>query len=489
MGIKVLPSLLLAFSYYTFPTLATGTIHPHVDVAIIGAGFSGLTAAKELQAANKSIVVLEAYDRVGGRVFDDKFPDGTVTYRGAQFVGAAQTNMVAMAKEMGVELIPTYNNGSTVLFINNTRSKFSSDSSVTGDLPVDAASLTQVATTEMLLNDLASEINPVAPWNHSRANEWDSQTFASWLDTKNLSSTARFVFDLAASTGFCEESGEVSFLSTLLSIGTSRNETGSGSFNQVTSSVDGAELMICKGGCQSIAIKISELLGSEHVKLNAPVRIVRKTEHGYEISTDAGTVTSKKVVVAMPPVMSSRIQWVPPMPAGRDQISQRMPMGSVAKAIAKYKTPFWRADGLNGQAFSNTGLVVSTYDVSPEDGSSGVLLAFIPADQARKIDGKSHKDIQAMVTKDFVNIFGPKASAATDWIIQQWDQEEYTRGGYNSNFPPGTLTKYGPYIATPFKGIHFAGVETSLFWRGYMDGAISAGKRVAAEVLDSLNYI
>ncbi|CAN9121336.1 unnamed protein product [Alternaria alternata] len=482
MAIKVLPSLLLASSYYTLPTLATGTIHSHVDVAIIGAGFSGLTAAKELQAANKSMVVLEAYDRVGGRVFDDKFPDGTVTYRGAQFVGAAQSNMVAMAKEMGVELIPTYNNGSTVLFINNTRSKFPSDSSVTGDLPVDAASLTQVATTKMLLNELASEINPVAPWNHTRANEWDSQTFASWLDTKNLSSTASFDWIL-------RRIREVSFLSTLLSIGTSRNETGSGSFNQVTSSVDGAESMICKGGCQSIAIKISELLGSEHVKLNAPVRIVRKTEHGYEISTDAGTVTSKKVVVAMPPVMSSRIQWVPPMPAGRDQISQRMPMGSVAKAIAKYKTPFWRADGLNGQAFSNTGLVVSTYDVSPEDGSSGVLLAFIPADQARKIDGESHEDIQAMVTKDFVNIFGPKASAATDWIIQQWDQEQYTHGGYNSNFPPGTLTKYGPYIATPLEGIHFAGVETSLFWRGYMDGAISAGKRVAAEVLDSLSYI
>jgi hypothetical protein len=72
---------------------------------------------------------------------------------------------------------------------------------------------------------------------------------------------------------------------------------------------------------------------------------------------------------------------------------------------------------------------VSTYDVPPEDGSSGVLLASIPADEARRLNGKFHGDIQAMVTKDFVNIFGPKVSAATDWIIQQWDQKESTRGG------------------------------------------------------------
>ncbi|RAQ99795.1 amine oxidase [Stemphylium lycopersici] len=487
MAIKVLPSLLLAFSYYSFPALATDTIHPHVDVAIIGAGFSGLTAAKELQAANKSFVVLEAYNRVGGRVFDDNFPDGTRTYRGAQFVGAAQTNMVAMAKEMGVELIPTFNSGNTVLVINGTRTVFSPDASGAENLPVDPAILVEVANTEKILNEFANEINPAAPWNHSRANEWDSQTIASWLDSQSLSPIARLVFDTTVSTGFCEESGEVSFLSLLLSIGTSRNETETGSLDEINSAVDGAESMICKGGCQNIAINIAKILGPDNVKLNAPVRVVRKTDHGYKITTDAGTVTSKRVVVAMPPVMSSRIRWVPPMPAGRDQVSQRMPMGSIAKVIAKYKAPFWREDGLSGQALSNTGLVVSAYDISPEDGCSGVLLGFVPADRARAIDGKSHEYIQDLVKKDFVNLFGPKASAPTDWVIQQWDQEEYTRGGYNSNFPPGTLTKYGPYIATPFQGIHFAGVETSLFWRGYMDGAISAGKRAAIEVLDSLN--
>lgn len=94
---------------------------------------------------------------------------------------------------------------------------------------------------------------------------------------------------------------------------------------------------------------------------------------------------------------------------------------------------------------------MSTYDISPEDGSSGVLLAFIPADEARRLNEKFHGDVQAMVTKDFVNIFGPKVSAATEWIIQQWNQEEYTRGGYNGKFPPGTLTKCGPCIATPFR--------------------------------------
>ncbi|RYO48588.1 hypothetical protein AA0116_g12331 [Alternaria tenuissima] len=164
-------------------------------------------------------------------------------------------------------------------------------------------------------------------------------------------------------------------------------------------------------------------------------------------------------------------------------------MGSVAKIIAQYKSPFWRASGSSGRAFSNMGLSTVVWDISPEDGSSGVLLGFVSGDRARSIDGKSQAEIESLATKDFVSYFGAEAANVKAWKIQQWDQEEYTRGGFDSNYGPGTLTSLGKYLAAPYEGIHFAGVETAQFWRGYMDGAISAGERVAAEVLDSLSYI
>lgn len=470
------------------PSLATSHHSSHyTDVAIVGGGFSGLVSARELVKANKSVVVLEARDRVGGRVLDTHFSDGSTAPLGGQFVGPAQINMVALANEYGVELMPSYANGSNVLYINGTRSVFSSEAETTGSLPIDAASLEEVARIQELLGTLGNQLDPAAIRKHPQAYEWDSQTFGSWLDNHASSATTKLVMNLAATTGFCEEAGLVSFLSVLVSIGTSRTANGTGSFNEIVSSVDGAEAMWCKGGCQQIAIKIADELGSERVKLDSAVRLIEKTAHGYKITTDAGSVMSRKVVLALPPPMSSRIRFVPPLPAGRDQFSQRSPMGSVAKVIARYDKPFWRAHGLSGQAYSNRGSAFSTFDNSPQDASSGVLLGFVTADQSRAINGLPKAEIQALVKQDFVNYFGPEAKNATEWIVQQWDEEEYSRGGYNSLYGLGALTRYHEYISTPFQGIHFSGVETAEYFRGYIDGAITSGERAAKEIIDALN--
>jgi monoamine oxidase len=148
-----------------------------------------------------------------------------------------------------------------------------------------------------------------------------------------------FIMNLTTTTGFCEEPGLVYFLLVLVSIGTLRPANGTGSFNEIVSSVDGAEAMWCKGGCQQTAIKIADELGSERVKLNSAVRLAEKTDHGYKIATDAGSEMSQKVVLALPPPISSRIRFVPALPAGSDQFWQRPPMSSVAKVIAIYEKP------------------------------------------------------------------------------------------------------------------------------------------------------
>jgi monoamine oxidase len=128
-------------------------------------------------------------------------------------------------------------------------------------------------------------------------------------------------------------------------------------------------------------------------------------------------------------------------------------------------------------------VVRSTYDNSPEDGSFGAIMGFINADEMRAFDDKPQVEVEAAVLKDFINYFGPKAKAATSWVLQRWDNEEWSRGGPVAFGPPGVLTKYGPALKKPFDGIHFAGTESSNYWVGYMDGAIRSGERVAKEIL------
>lgn len=160
-------------------------------------------------------------------------------------------------------------------------------------------------------------------------------------------------------------------------------------------------------------------------------------------------------------------------------------MGSIGKTIAIYDTPFWRTDGLSGQVVSDSGVVRTTFDDSPEDGSDGAIMGFIEADEMRQFDAKPDDEIRAEVVKDYIKYSGPKATSPTSWVIQRWDNEEFLRGGPVAFAPPGVLTQYGPALRQRFEGIHFAGTESASYWTGYMDDAIRSGERVTKEILDS----
>jgi monoamine oxidase len=161
-------------------------------------------------------------------------------------------------------------------------------------------------------------------------------------------------------------------------------------------------------------------------------------------------------------------------------------MGSIGKAIAVYDTPFWRADGLNGQVVSDSGVVRSTFDNSPPDASYGALMGFIEADEMRAYDAASVDEVKAAVLKDYANYFGDKAKSPTSFVLQRWNNEGFSRGGPVAFAPPGVLTDYGTSLRKPVGGIHWAGTETSTYWNGYMDGAVRSGERVAKEVLAEL---
>ncbi|NGO08468.1 FAD-dependent oxidoreductase [Streptomyces sp. HC44] len=456
------------------------------DVAIVGGGLAGLTAARDLVAAGASVVVLEARDRVGGRVVNLKLSNGGVTEGGGEFIGPTQTRIKALADELGVATFPTYNTGNNLLYKDGKRTPYATDGPLGAVPPVDAAGLANAAIVQAMLNDMATKVPVNAPWTAAKAAEWDRQTFETWLRANAVIPSAKFLLDVACTSLFSAEPRELSLLFVLFYIAAAGDASNPGTLERLTSTAGGAQATRFVNGSHQVPLKLAERLGSGRVALSAPVRSIARSGDRYTVTADGLTVSARRVVVALPPPLAARITYDPLLPASRDQLSQRLPMGSVGKAIAVYDTPFWRADGLNGQVVSDTGAVRSTFDNSPSDASYGALMGFIESDQMRALDATPADEVKAAVLKSYATYFGDKAKSPTSFVLQRWDNEAYSRGGPVAYAPPGLLTQYGPALRKPAGGIHWAGTETSGFWNGYMDGAVRSGERVAEEVLAAL---
>ncbi|MCF3134373.1 flavin monoamine oxidase family protein [Streptomyces olivochromogenes] len=455
------------------------------DVCVVGGGLAGLTAARDLVAGGRSVVVLEARDRVGGRVVNLKLANGGVTEGGGEFIGPTQDRLRALADSLGVATFPTYNAGKNLLYKDGKRTPYATDGILGSVPPVDAAGLANAAIVQSQLDGMAKQVPVDAPWTAAKAAEWDRQTFESWLNAHAVVPSAKFLLDVACTSIFSAQPRELSLLYVLYYIAAAGNESTAGTLERLTDTANGAQDSRFVGGSQQVPIKLAATLG-DRVVLGAPVRSVVRSGGAYLVTADGITVTASRVVVAVPPPLAARISYDPLLPATRDQLCQRLPMGSVGKAIAVYDTPFWRADGLNGQAVSDTGVVRSTFDNSPLDGSYGALMGFIEGDEMRAYDAASTDDIRAAVLKDYANYFGDRAKSPTHFVVQRWDNEGFSRGGPVAYAPPGVLTGYGDALREPVGGIHWAGTETSTYWNGYMDGAVRSGERVAKEVLAAL---
>ncbi|MFE0257393.1 flavin monoamine oxidase family protein [Streptomyces sp. NPDC059010] len=470
----------------TLTAAGTGTASAaaarEVDVAIVGAGLAGLTAARDLVAAGRSVAVLEARDRVGGRVMGLGLAGGGVTEGGGEFIGPTQDRIKALADSLGVQTFTTYNSGNNLLYKDGRKTPYATDGVLGSVPPIDAAGLANAAIVQATLDDLAKQIPVDAPWTAAKAEEWDRQTFETWLRANAVIPSAKFLFDVACTSIFSAEPRELSFLFVLFYIAAAGNPSTPGTLERLTETAGGAQELRFVGGSQLVPVKLAATLG-DRVVLGAPVRTITKSGAKYAVTADGITVTAKRVVVAVPPPLAARITYDPLLPAARDQLTQRLPMASVGKAIAVYDTPFWRADGFNGQVVSDTGVISSTFDNSPPDASYGALMGFIEADEARKLDAASEAEVRAAVLKDYATYFGPKAASPTSFVLQRWNNEAYTRGGPVSIAAPGVLTQYGSALREPVGGIHWAGTETSTHWMGFMDGAVRSGERVAKEVL------
>jgi monoamine oxidase len=397
-----------------------------------------------------------------------------------------QDRILALGKALGVDTYKTYNDGENLYYQDGRSTRYASGGPL-GPVPPDPTGTPDAFKAIQQLNEMAKEIPVDAPWEAPRAKEHDGQTFETWKLANTTTENGRALLDLGIEAVWACQPRDVSLLHVLFYIAAARNESAPISFERLLNVPGGAQESRFVGGSQLVALRMAERLGAKRIQLRAPVRRIEQSRGRALVVCDRNiTVSARRVVVAVPPAVTALIDHDPPLSAGRAQLTQRFPMGSVIKVMALYDKPFWRGEGLTGQVTSDTGPSRLTFDNTPPEGSPGVLLGFLEGTEAREYGRRSLEDRRTAVLANFAQYFGPRAAKPNRYIEMNWGAERWTRGCYVGYTPPGVLLDYGRYIREPAGLIHWAGAETATLWNGYMDGAVRSGERAAGEVLSAL---
>jgi monoamine oxidase len=453
--------------------------HPtslEADVIIVGAGLSGMIAARNVLAAGLKPLILEADERVGGRILTHDVIPGVPVELGAQWIGDTHKRMFRLAAELGVETYAQYDEGETsydlagsgVVRENEFRTRFADE-------------LDQLERVLRHLDELAAEVPVEAPWLAPRAAEWDVITAGTWYDNQGLSPVARTLLEICTVGILAVPTVEVSFLHLLFTI-----QTCGVTSELFAESEGGAQTTRIIGGTSEIPRRLAALV-AEHIVLDVPVQLIEHAADSVTVHCRGGLVArGRRVIVAISPTLAGRIMYDPPLPGVRDQLTQRLPNGSAMKAFFIYDEPFWRNDGFNGQLISDIGPARMSNDTCIPGDDHGVILLFLEGDQARTYGRLPEAERREGLTAELVRHFGSAAAHPEFYVDGEWSERQWTRGCYNANHGPHVWTTYGPALAAPIGVIHWASTDTATYWSAYMEGAVDAGERAAQAVIVEL---
>ncbi len=449
------------------------------DVVVVGAGPAGLMAARRLAAAGASVAVLEARDRVGGRTHTDVV-DGAVLEVGGQWVSPDQTELLGLLDELGMETFSRYREGESVyLAPDGTRTRYSG-----GDFPVGEKTALEIERLTGLLDDLAAEVGPHEPWAHPRAQELDTISFDHWLRQQSDDEEA------CADVGLFVAGGMLTKPATSFSVLQAVLMAASaGSFTNLTDEDFILDRRVV-GGMQSVSEAMAAALGDD-VHLSTPVRTITRThegpgEGGVVVTSDRVTVAARRVVVAVPPNLYTRISFDPPLPRRQHQLHQHLSLGLVIKVHAVYETPFWRADGLSGTGFGAASLVQEVYDNTNHEDGRGTLVGFVSDVKADHLFTLSEEDRRAAVLESLAGFLGEEALHPVVYYESDWGSEEWTRGAYAASFDLGGLSRYGADQAAPVGPISWACSDIAAEGYQHVDGALRMGRSAADAVIAEL---
>lgn len=447
------------------------------DVVIVGAGAAGLTAANALKRAGLSVAVLEARERVGGRLHTDDI-EGAMLEVGGQWVSPDQEALKETLAELGLETFSRYREGESV-YINaaGELTRF------TGDIfPVPAATEKVMVDLIARLDEMVAQMDPDRPWEHPDAEALDRVSFESWLyqqtdDKEAVDNIALFI----AGAMLTKPPHAFSTLQALLMA------ASAGSFSNL---VD-ADFILDErvvGGLQQVPLLLAERLGQD-VFLSQPVRTLKygdSADHGsggVTAISDGMTVHARFAILALAPVLYDRISFVPAFPRLQHQLHQHISMGFVIKVHAVYETPFWRDKGLSGTAFSPYELSHEAYDNTNYGETRGTLVGFVSDQHADDVFALSAEERKERILESLSHYYGPEAKNPIVYYESDWGTEEWTRGAYAASFDLGGLHRYGAHLRTPVGPIHFACSDIAGAGYQHVDGAIRMGHSVAETIL------
>ena len=452
------------------------------DVVIVGAGPSGLTAARELKKAGLSVAVLEARDRVGGRTWTDTI-DGAMLEIGGQWVSPDQTALLALIDDLGLQTYSRYRDGESVYIgADGKRTLYTGET-----FPVSETTAAEMDKLTVLLDSLAAEIGAEEPWAHPKARELDTISFHHWLRQNSTDEEACNNIGLFIAGGMLTKPAHAfSALQAVLMA------ASAGSFSNLTDE----DFILDKrvvGGMQQVSLLQAAELG-EDVVLDSPVRTINWAEdasggHRVTAVSERATVNARFVIMAVPPNLYSRVSFNPPLPRRQHQMHQHQSLGLVIKVHAVYSSPFWREDGLSGTAFGAGAIVQEVYDNTNHEDPRGTLVGFVSDEKADAMFELSAEDRRRTILESIASFLGEKALDPEVYYESDWGSEEWTRGAYAASYDLGGLHRYGKDQLKPVGPIYWSSSDLAAEGYQHVDGAVRMGQITAARIVAAADRV